>query len=51
MFSEGRSDAECVAAGFDEAFVIRVRDLNNKSGFKRRMPLIAALPSSDKAGS
>jgi len=50
MFSQGRSDAECVEGGFDEAFVRRVRELNDKSGFKRRMPLIAALPSSDQAG-
>jgi NAD+ synthase len=41
MIDERCTPAELVAAGFDEAFVERIRDLVQNSQFKRRLPVIA----------
>ena len=41
MVDERRDDAELRAAGFDDAFIQRVRSLIMKSQFKRRPPVIA----------
>ncbi|MBC8366724.1 NAD+ synthase [bacterium] len=44
MFDQGLTDSQCVEAGYNKSFVHRVRQLNEKSEFKRRLPVIAKLP-------